>query len=236
MDPSWRLCFPALPKGELRKSWFHVSEAEDADRTFPVHAGPALVYIVSAATSRIYIFFIESILFISCLQRFTLRLNSGALTMADESKLYPSYEHPLPIFSLFGGDTQHRGVEKWGGGCFTVPWKRISCQCLTRVLKKNNYKLVASMKKKKKKKKHFVCAKCQLFLLIGINRGELLCVTIQVNSFLGKCFLFFSRPNGISRASATPAVTVLSTSHLSSGPLMWLTRVFPVVQMVLEGG
>lgn len=45
--------------------------------------------------------FIESILFISCLQRFTLRLNSGALTMADEvsSILLTA---PLPIFSLFG--------------------------------------------------------------------------------------------------------------------------------------
>lgn len=35
---------------------------------------------------------------------------------------------------------------------------------------------------------------------------------------------FFPQPKGISRASATPAVTVLSTSHLSSGPLMWLTH------------
>lgn len=111
-----------------------------------------------------------------------------------------------------------------------MAWKGISCNATVSVChwscSRADNDVVPSMKKKK-----FVPS-----VIVSSNRhqwGQLLCVTIQVNSFLGKCFFLslprrrdgvplFPRPNGISRASATPAVTVLSTSHLSSGPLMWL--------------
>lgn len=45
--------------------------------------------------------FIESILFTFCPQRFALRLNSGALTMAEEVS-FILLTAPRPIFSLFG--------------------------------------------------------------------------------------------------------------------------------------
>lgn len=131
---------------------------------------------------------------------------------------------PLPIFSLFG-ETDRAGL-------------------LHRAMKRESEAMPLSATDfvpgltmmwcpawKKNKKKNFVPS-----VIVSSNkhqRGQLLCVTIQVNSFLGKCFFLslprrrdgvplFPRPNGISRASATPAVTVLSTSHLSSEPLMWL--------------
>lgn len=78
--------------------------------------------------------------------------------------------------------------------------------------------------------KNISTCQVQLFLLIGTSRptslsyhtGELIpgkmCFRSQPRRRDG--VPLFPWPNGISRASATPAVTVLSTSHLSSGPLM----------------
>lgn len=195
-----------------------------ADRTFPVTPAVASRAVSVRRCGHLpdypagYIF-IESILFTSCPQRFTLRLNSGALTMADEVS-FILLTAPLPIFSLFGSliapglkGLLHRAMKG----------DLMQCHCLPLILFNDN-EVVPSMKKKK-----FVPS-----VIVSSNKhqpGQLLCVTIQVNSFLGKCFFLslprrrdgvplFPRPNGISRASATPAVTVLSTSHLSSGPLM----------------
>lgn len=102
MDPNWRLCFPALLWGvksldttPLRLEWSDIP-------VIPAVAGLACSvrfqgHLPDYPAGCI---FIESILFISCLQRFTLRLNSGALTMADErSSIHRTA--PLPIFSLF---------------------------------------------------------------------------------------------------------------------------------------
>lgn len=100
---------------------------------------------------------------------------------------------PSPSSHCLGEIHSTGGLKSGGGGLLHRAMKEDLMPVSDTGLKKKNYKLVPSMKKKKKKKKHFVCAKCQLFLLIGINGGELLCVTIQVNSFLGKCF-FFSQP------------------------------------------
>lgn len=130
---------------------------------------------------------------------------------------------PLPIFSLFG-----RLIAQGWKGLLHHGMKRnvMQCHCLPLILFMGWQWCGAQHEKKM-----FVPS-----VIVSSNkhqRGQLLCVTIQVNSFLGKCFFLslprrrdgvplFPRPNGISRASATPAVTVLSTSHLSSGPLMWL--------------
>lgn len=226
IDPNWRLCFPAL----LRRAR-NLDSISQADKwllighsLLPLQAASRAVSVRRCGHLPDYpagYIFIESILFTFCPQRFTLRLNSGALTMADEVS-FILLTAPLPIFSLFG-----RLIAQ---GCFTVAWKGIrgdATVCHWFCSRADN-DVVPSMKKKTKK---FVPS-----VIVSSNkhqRGQLLCVTIQVNSFLGKCFFLslprrrdgvplFPRPNGISRASATPAVTVLSTSHLSSEPLMWL--------------
>lgn len=106
MDLNWRLCFPALLRGV--KNLDSTSPRLKSGSDVPCHCTPAVAsraYSVRCCGHLLdypagYIF-IENILFISCLQRFALRLNSGALTMADEvsSILLTA---PLPIFSLFG--------------------------------------------------------------------------------------------------------------------------------------
>lgn len=106
MDLNWRLCFPALLRGvkNLDSTSLRLKSGSDV----PCHCTPAVVSCACSVCCCGHLLdypagyiFIENILFISCLQRFALRLNSGALTMADKvsSILLTA---PLPIFSLFG--------------------------------------------------------------------------------------------------------------------------------------
>lgn len=62
--------------------------------------------------------FLSSILFISCLQRFALRLNSGALTKGDEMSSV-RLTAPLPIASLFG--RLHCGMKEDLKRCHCLP-------------------------------------------------------------------------------------------------------------------
>lgn len=120
-----------------------------ADRTFPVTPAVASRAVSVRRCGHLpdypagYIF-IESILFTSCPQRFTLRLNSGALTMADEVS-FILLTAPLPIFSLFGSliapglkGLLHRAMKG----------DLMQCHCLPLILFNDN-EVVPSMKKKK---------------------------------------------------------------------------------------
>lgn len=149
--------FPSVAKGS-EESWFHLPGWwVAADRTFPVTPAVASRAVSVRRCGHLpdypagYIF-IESILFTSCPQRFTLRLNSGALTMADEVS-FILLTAPLPIFSLFGSliapglkGLLHRAMKG----------DLMQCHCLPLILFNDN-EVVPSMKKKK------VCAKCDCF-------------------------------------------------------------------------
>lgn len=190
MDLNWRLCFPALLR-ELRiliphlPGWWVA-----ADRTFPVTPSVASRACSVRCCGHLPDYpaghiFIESILFISCLQRFTLRLNSGAPTMADEVSSILLTE-PLPIFSLFERLIAVGWKELLYGG---MKEDLMQCHCLLSsffffFLAAHN-KVVPSMKKN-------ICM-CQvwLFLLIGINRPTSLCYHTG-ELIPGKMFFSFS--------------------------------------------
>lgn len=165
-------------------------------REHPIHILPAKVYI---------------------------KVELGCTYNGGWSKLYPSYSTPPHLLTVW--ETNSTGFK----GAASLWHERGSHAMPLSATDFVQWQWGGAQHEKKK----FVPS-----VIVSSNKhqpGQLLCVTIQVNSFLGKCFFLslprrrdgvplFPRPNGISRASATPAVTVLSTSHLSSGPLMWLTR------------
>lgn len=158
-----------------------------ADRTFPVTPAVASRACSVRCCDHLpdypagYIF-IESILFISCLLRFTLRLNSGALTMADEvsSILLTA---PLPIFSLFG-----RLISSGLKGA-TSPWHERGSHAMplsaADFFSRADNKVVPSMKK------NICMCQVRLFLLIGINRPTSLCYHTG-ELIPGKMFFSFS--------------------------------------------
>lgn len=178
--------FPSVAKGS-EESWFHLPGWQvAADRTFPVTHAVASPVVSVRRCGHLpdypagYIF-IESILFTFCPLRFTLRLNSGALTKADEVS-FILLTAPLPIFSLFG-----RVIAQGLTGLLHRAMKRdlMRCHCLPLILFTGSQWCGAQHERKK-----FVPS-----VIVSSNkhqRGQLLCVTIQVNSFLGKCFFPFS--------------------------------------------
>lgn len=133
-------------------------------------------------------------------------------------------QHPLPVFSLFGRlmalgwkKLLHRGMKE----------DLSRCHCLLLILfQALTMRLCPAWKK----------LKCVPSAIVSSNRHQQANFSVlpyrwthsweNVFFFLSLVSTmaspFFPEPKGISRASATPAVTVLSTSHLSSGPLMWL--------------
>lgn len=149
--------FPSVAKGS-EESWFHLPGWQvAADRTFPVTPAVASRAVRVRRCGHLpdypagYIF-IESILFTFCPQRFTLRLNSGALTMADEVS-FILLTAPLPIFSLFGRliaqglkGLLHRGMTR----------DLMQCHCLPLSLFMGWQWCGAQQEKK-------VCAKCDCF-------------------------------------------------------------------------
>lgn len=176
--------FPSVAKAS-EESWFHLPGWQvAADRTFPVTPAVASRAVSVHRWGHLpdypagYIF-IERILFTFHPLRFTLRLNSGALTMADEVS-FILLTAPLPIFSLFG-----RLIAQASTGLLQRGMKRdlMQCHCLPPILF-TGWQWCGAQQEKTK----FVPS-----VIVSSNRhqrGQLLCVTIQVNSFLGKCFFF----------------------------------------------
>lgn len=158
--------FPSVAKGS-EESWFHLPGWwVAADRTFPVTPAVASRAVSVRHCGHLpdypagYIF-IESILFTSHQQRFTLRLNSGALTMADEVS-FILLTAPLPIFSLFG-----RLIAPGLKGRLRRGMKRdlMRCHCLPLILF-TRWQWCGAQHEKK--------SLCQvwLFLLISINQAN----------------------------------------------------------------
>lgn len=96
----------------------------------------------------------ESILFISCLQRFTLRLNSGALTMADETSAVLLTAPPPHLLTVW--ETDGTGLKE-----AAPPWHERGSQEMPLSAADSfsgaDNEVVPSMKKIK------VCAKCNCF-------------------------------------------------------------------------
>lgn len=168
MDLNWRLCFPALLRGV--RNLVSTSPRLESGCWSDIPCYPCSGHSRACSVRCCghlpdypagYIF-IESILFISCLQRFTLRLNSGALTMADEVNPI-LLTAPLPIFSLFG---------------------RLPLSAADFFSRADN-KVVPSMKK------NICMCQVRLFLLIGINRPTSLCYHTG-ELIPGKMFFSFS--------------------------------------------
>lgn len=160
MDLNWRLCFPALLRGvrNLVSTSPRLKSGCWSDiPCYPCSGHSRACSVRCCGHLPDYpagYIFIESILFISCLQRFTLRLNSGALTMADEVNPI-LLTAPLPIFSLFGG-------------LIALGWKGLllrgmkedlmQCHCLLLI-----FFHALTIKWCPAWKKTFVCAKCDCF-------------------------------------------------------------------------